>query len=60
MNNMIFAFWFDSGRIEDSFYGQIVFEHMVKGKEISKNPSKMIVSLGDVFIGKRYIVVNQH
>ena len=51
-SNNIFAYIFDSGRIESSFYGEAVFENMLKGKELSKNPAKIIVSLGDIFLRK--------
>ena len=57
---MIFAFWFDSKKIEDVFYGEVVFEHMIQGKELTKNNSRMIVSLGDVFTGKAYIDIEPY
>lgn len=38
----ILAFIFDSGRLGDMWYGRVVFEYMMKGKELTRNPSKMI------------------
>ncbi len=60
MDNMIFAFWFDSKKIEDMFYGEVIFEHMIQGEELTKNNSRMIVSLGDVFIGKAHIDIEPY
>ena len=51
-SNKIFAYIFDSGRIGSSFYGEAVFENMLKGKELSKNSDKIIVSLGDIIFRK--------
>ena len=49
-NYEIIAFFFDSGRLENCFYGGVVFEHIFKhGNELTNNKKKMIVSLGDVF-----------
>ena len=56
----IFAFIFDSGRLGDMWYGRVVFEYMMKGKELTRNPSKMIVSLGDIPIYKRYIDIEPY
>lgn len=47
-DNAIIAFIFDSGRIEDSFYGNTVFKSVFSGKEVMCNPRKIIVSLGDI------------
>lgn len=43
------AFLFDSGKIESPFYGDVIFEYLVKGNELSNNISKVVVSEGDVF-----------
>lgn len=43
------AFLFDSGKIENSFYGEEIFEYIVKGNELSNNISKVVVSEGDIF-----------
>ncbi len=59
-SNNIFAYIFDSGRIESSSYGEAVFENMLKDKELSKNPAKIIVSLGDIFLGKSYIDIEPY
>lgn len=45
----VFAFIFDSGRLGASFYGEVVFRYMMQGKELTQNPIKMVVSLGDLF-----------
>lgn len=48
------AFLFDSGKIESSFYGEVIFEHLIKGNELSHNMSKVVVSEGDVFHREAY------
>lgn len=47
-NGEIIAFLFDSGKIEDCFYGDVVFKSIFKDKEVMQNPRKIIVSLGDI------------
>lgn len=47
-DGVIIAFIFDSGKIEDCFYGNTVFECIFRGKEVMDNPRKIIVSLGDI------------
>lgn len=42
------AFLFDSGKIGSPAYGEAVFEYLVKGGELSENPAKIVVSVGDV------------
>ena len=59
-SNKIFAYIFDSGRIGSSFYGEAVFENMLKGKELSKNSDKIIVSLGDIIFRKSYIDIEPY
>ncbi len=49
-NRMMVAFIFDSGRLESNSYGEVVFEHIMSGMEITKNPYKVIISLGDITI----------
>lgn len=49
LNLSMVAFLFDSGKIESSFYGEVIFEHLIKGNELSNNMSKVVVSEGDVF-----------
>ena len=44
----IIAFFFDSSMIDESFYGDVVFENIIKGREITLNSSKIIFSRGDV------------
>ncbi len=51
----IVAFIFDSGKINSSCYGDVVFENMLKNKELCNNKQKMIVSLGDILVEKRII-----
>ena len=55
-----FAFIFDSGRLGSSFYGEVVFEQIIKGGELSKNPSTISVSLGDIPIYHRYIDIEPY
>lgn len=57
MDNMqnTFSFIFDSGKLGNSFYGEVVFQYMLKGGELSKNPTEITVSLGDIFINNRDI-----
>lgn len=47
-NGVIIAFIFDSGKIDDDFYGEAVFKYIFSGKEVMNNPRKIIVSLGDI------------
>ncbi len=47
-DGVIIAFIFDSGKIEDCFYGNTVFECIFSGKEVMSNPQKIVVSLGDI------------
>lgn len=47
-DGVIIAFLFDSGKIEDCFYGNTVFQYIFSGKEVMNNPRKIIVSLGDI------------
>lgn len=42
------AFLFDSGKIENAWYGNVVFSAVFQGKEVTLNPRKIIVSVGDV------------
>lgn len=44
----IIAFIFDSGEVEDCFYGNTVFINIFRGQEVMHNPRKIIVSLGDI------------
>lgn len=63
MNNserMIFAFIFDSGKCGSCCYGDVVFENMMKGKELSKNKYKMVISCGDISIYKRFIDIEPY
>ena len=43
------AFFFDSGKIDNPFYGEVIFEYLIKGNELSNNISKVVVSEGDIF-----------
>ncbi len=45
---LMVALFFDSGRIEDIFYGATIFEKIVEGNEISNNQRKIVISLGDI------------
>lgn len=55
-----FSFIFDSGRLESYFYGEVVFEYMLKGRELTNNPSTAIISLGDIIIWRRYIDIEPY
>lgn len=44
----IIAFFFDSGMIDVHCYGDVVFENIIKGREITLNSNKIIFSRGDV------------
>ena len=55
-----FAFVFDSGKLGSSFYGEVVFEQMIKGGELSENPVAITVALGDIFTYQRYIDIEPY
>lgn len=42
------AFIFDSGEIDDCFYGDVVFRQVIDGKEIIGNSHKVVFSIGDI------------
>lgn len=50
----IVALLFDSGKIDNCFYGEHVFEKIISGKEVSKNGNKIVVSSGDIFSTEIY------
>ena len=54
------SFIFDSGRLGSSFYGEIVCKHILSGKEITRNSKKVVVSVGDILIYKRYIDIEPY
>lgn len=54
----IFAFIFDSGAVNSHSYGQVVFEKMICGKELIKNPHKIIVSLGDMLVPGKWFDID--
>ncbi len=58
--SMMIAFIFDSGKLGSSFYGEVVFKHILQGKEIVRNSRKVIVSLGDILIYKKYIDIEPY
>lgn len=53
-SNSIITLLFDSGKIDDCCYGNVVFENIVKGKEITYNSHKIILSMGDVLNNSIY------
>ena len=55
-----FVFIFDSGKLGSSFYGEVVFENMINGGELSDNSDAIIVSLGNIFINHRYIDIEPY
>ena len=48
------ALLFDTGKIDDCFYGEYIFEKIISGKEVSKNGYKIVVSLGDILSEEIY------
>lgn len=54
----IIAFFFDSSMIDEPSYGDVVFENIVKGIEITLNSSKIIFSRGDIVNKAAYNDVN--
>lgn len=42
------ALLFDCGKMEECFYGEYVFEEIIRGKEVSNNDNKIVVSSGDI------------
>ena len=55
-----FAFIFDSGKLGSSFYGEVVFEQMIKGGELLESPVAITVSVGDIFTCQRYIDIEPY
>lgn len=43
------ALIFDSGKISDGFYGDTIFENIIKEKEVVSNRRKIIFSISDIF-----------
>lgn len=54
----IIALFFNTDEIDDCFYGNVVFEHLIKGKEITQNSCKVIYSNGDVLNRNIYDDIN--
>lgn len=48
------ALLFDTGKIDNPFYGEYIFEKIISGKEVSKNANKIVVSSGDIFSKEIY------
>lgn len=59
-NPNTFVFIFDRGKLKSFFYGEVVFEHMMKGNELSANPTAITVSLGDIFIKRPLIDIEPY
>ena len=57
---MMAAFIFDSGKLESNFYREVVFEHMLSGMEVSENPFRIVVSMGDIFEDYRYVDIEPY
>lgn len=49
-NQNSFVFIFDREKLGSHFYGEVVFEHMLKGRELSDNTTSVTISMGDIFI----------
>ena len=48
-NLCMITFLFNIKKIKDSFYGNVAFENIIKGKELLNNENKVIISDGDIF-----------
>ena len=48
-NLCIVTFLFNIKKIKDSFYRNVAFENIIKGKELLNNENKVIISDGDIF-----------
>ncbi|MDK0866840.1 hypothetical protein P5F37_09965 [Clostridium perfringens] len=48
------ALLFDSGKIDNCFYGEYIFEEIISGREVSKNGNKIVVSSGDILSKEIY------
>ena len=49
---------FDSSMIDEFSYGDVVFENIIKGREITLNSSKIIFSRGDIVNKAAYNDIN--
>ena len=47
-NRNMIAFLFDTSKIEEAFYGEVVFENFIDGMEIAGNKYKTVFSIGDI------------
>ena len=56
----MFAFIFDSGRLGSGLYGDVVFNAMLSGKEITKNKTQTTIYSGDISICKRFIDIEPY
>lgn len=54
----VIAFFFDCNKIEDCCYGEVVFEYLIKGKEITFNSEKVICSKGEIVNRSIYDDIN--
>lgn len=54
----VIAFLFDSGKIDNYSYGNVIFENFIKGKELVSNSNKIIFSYGDIFDKNIYDDIN--
>ncbi len=57
-NKNMIAFLFDTGKIEEAFYGDVVFKNFIDGMEITANKYKTVFSAGDVFDRSIYVDTN--
>ena len=48
-NLCMVTFLFNIKKIKDSFYENVAFENIIKGKELLNNENKVIISDGDIF-----------
>lgn len=57
-NKSMVAFLFDTGKIEEAFYGNKVFENFIEGMEITTNGYKTVFSEGDILNRNIYSDIN--
>lgn len=58
--NDTFAFIFDSGKFNSCSYGEIVFDSILKGKELYQNKTRMMIFEGDILFNTKYIDIEPY
>lgn len=57
-NKNMIAFLFDTGKIEEAFYGDVVFKNFIDGMEITANKYKTVFSEGDILDRRIHVDTN--